>query len=240
MVWSPGMPGVGTTRTATPRRVFRQYMTEFLTGTHLIQGAQSRDPGNTGNIDVLRPGLLMGKITASTFGTVGMYAPSIIGVLQSAYTSGGTELTVTAAQATELARICGQAGTSEIVAIGPPSAAGTVAVTNVTHSAIDTATGILTVSSLGANKIAGTYLAINDGRYSPVAMITEIGDPAGIKVTDVDGNSINDDTWKLPVKGIIDSSQLLPDWPSDTSLQAWIVSALETAGLGKWVFDHLY
>lgn len=232
---------MGTTRTATPRRVFKQYAAEFLTGLHMIQGAMSRDPGNTGNVDVLRPGLLMGRITATTFGgVVGMWAPSFVGVTTAAYTSGGTSLTVSAAAAAEIARVVGTSGTAELVAVGPPTTAGVVAVTDITHSDIDTTTGVLTVTSLGVDKVAGTFIAIKDGRQTPLALITEIGDPAGIKVTDQDGNSINDDTWKLPVKGIIDSSQLLPVWPTDTSLQAHIVSSLETAGMGKWVFDHLF
>lgn len=235
--WVPGLPGFRSAVTATPRLIWRQGIQTVFAGGTIIQGSQSRDPGNTGNIDRLRAGLLMGKITASTFGTVGLYAPAIIGVTTGAYTSGGTSLTVSAAQATELARIVGQSGTGELVCIGPPSAAGTVAVTSVDHSAINTSTGTLTVTSLGVNKIAGSFLAINDGRYTPITMI---GSDYPVAVTDGDGNSINVPFAQMPIAGCPICEQLLPTWPSDTSLQAWVMTSLSTASAGKFIFDVPY
>lgn len=232
-----GLPGFRSAQTATPRLIFRQGIYDYIAGNWVIQGSQSRDPGNTGNIDRLRGGLLMGKITASTFGTVGMYAPAIIGVTTGAYTSGGTTLTVSAAQATELARIVGQSGTAELVCIGPPSAAGTVAVTSVDHSAINVSTGDITVTSLGVNKIAGSFIAINDGRYTPVTVLPYDYPTA---VTDGDGNSINVPFSHLPVAGVLISANLLPVWPSDTSLQAWIRTNLSTVSGSKFVFDDVF
>lgn len=227
----PGLPGVRASKTATHRIVFRQGdWDSSLSLGKIIDGSESRDPTNTGDLDVLRPGTLMGMITAS-----GLYAPSFVGAITGAYTSGGTTLTVSAAAAVELDRLVGQAGTAELVAVGPPSAAGTVAVTSITHSAIDTSTGAITVSSLGVNKIAGTLIGVNDGRYTPLTLIP---DGYGVKVTDTDGTSIDVQFARFPIAGVITASQILPTWPSDTSLQAWIRDAMST--YGKFVFDYGY
>lgn len=230
--WVPGLPGFRSAVTATPRLIFFQGVYTFLAAGKIIDGSESRDPGNTGNIDRLRCGLLMGMITST-----GLYAPSITGIVQSAYTSGGTTLTVSAAQATELARLLGQSGTAEMVAIGPPTANGTVAVTNVTHSAINTTTGDITVTSLGVDKVAGTLIGVNDGRYTPK---TVIGQDFPIAVTDGDGNSIDVPFPQFPIAGVIISENLLPVWPSDTSIQAWIRTNLSTVSAGKFIFNDQY
>lgn len=229
-MYVPGMPGMRTEKTATHRIVFRQGdWNSFLAGGRIIDGSESGDPGNTGDVRVLRPGTMMGKITSS-----GLYAPAFCGVVQSAYTSGGTTLTVSAAQAVEIDRLVGQSGTAELVAIGPPSAAGTVAVTDITHSAINTSSGAITVSSLGVNKIAGTLIAVKDGRQYP---LVPIPDGYGVTVLDNDGSTALDVPFPdLPIAGVIDSSQLLLTWPSDTSLQAWIVSYMNS--YCQYVFDH--
>lgn len=228
-----GQPGVQTAKSASHRVVFKSKTGEqYLPAGKLIDSSESGDPGNSPDVRVLRAGLLMGKIT-----TTGLFAPSIVGVLQSAYTSGETELTVTAAQAVELDRIVGQAGTAELVAIGPPSAAGTVASTDITHSAIDTSTGVITVTSLGVNKIAGTFICRKDGRQTPITLLPD-GWP--MRMTELDGSAAGEIDFPLvPTGGTIDSSQLI-NWPSDTSLQAWVVSSLNTSGVGHYVFDHLF
>jgi hypothetical protein len=225
-----GLPGVREAVESAHRIVFRQAnWRNFLAGGRIIDGDQSGDPGNTGDVRVLRPGVMMGRITAT-----GKYAPSFVGITQAAYTSGGTELTVTAAQAVEINRLVGGSGTAELTAIGPPSAAGTVALTSITHSAIDTTTGIITVTSLGVNKIAGTLIAVLDGRQLPLCFIP---DGWGHYVLGPDGSTEIDTQFPdLPITGVVDSSQLLPGWPSDTSLQAWIVASMNT--YSKYVFDH--
>lgn len=229
------MPGIGSARTATHRNIFLQHSEKMLAGGRLIDGAKSRDPGNTPDIGVLRAGLLMGEITAT-----GLYAPSIVGVLTEAYTSGGTELTVSAAVATELDRLLGQSGTAEMVAIGPPTAAGTLAVTDVDHSAINTTTGAITVTDLAASKVVGTLLAVKDGRQLPKTFISDL-DGYGVPVLDRDGASLTvKEMPRFPIWGIVDSSQLLPVWPSDTSIQQWIVDQLIAAGQGQFTFDHKF
>jgi hypothetical protein len=228
------MPGLRAAKGASHRIVFRDGVIDgWLSQGKIIDGGQSRDPGNTGDVNVLRAGLLMGKISSS-----GKYAPSFVGAITGAYTSGGTTLNVGAAVAAELDRLLGQSGTAEMVAIGPPSANGTVAVTNVTHSQINTSTGDITVSSLGVNKVAGTLLAVNDGRLYPLSMIP---DGFGYNVFDADGSTAVDIPFeKFPIAGVIDSSQLLPVWPSDTSIQAWIWSYLSQASGGKFISDATF
>src|ERR1051325_1283099 len=86
-----GLPGVGTPRVAKPTIVFRDGYLKFgLSGGRQIDGTLSYDYGNTGDTDMLRPGLVMGKVSAS-----GLYAPSILGTTGGAY-SGGTSLTLSA------------------------------------------------------------------------------------------------------------------------------------------------
>ena len=214
-----GFPRVDTERLALKRQIsLGQPPLLYISKRVIIDGSKTRDPGNTGSIDSIRPGTLFGKITSS-----GYYAPSVLGVTQAAYTNGGLAITVTAAQAVEIARRIGTSGNLKYV--GPPSAAGTVAVTgSIAFSAIDTATGIITVSTLGANFIAGTLVCSTDGSHLPVF---PLGEDGGIKVTDYSGASQNQD-YNPPVDGALQFGQLLPA-VTDTSLIAWIKLQLATA-----------
>ncbi len=227
----PGLPGIRTALVATHRVIFKGGVWDFvdLPLGKIIDGANSRDSSNTGDLDVLRPGLLMGKITAT-----GLYAPSILGVISGAYTSGGTQLTVSLAQAAEIVRRVGSSGTGTLKAIGPPTANGINAVTAITYSAIDVTTGIITVTSLGVNKVAGTLITAADGTQVPT---TVIPDGYGIKVTDIDGTTnLSVPFPQLPIGGTIISANLLPVVPTDTTIQAYI----EASGLnlhGQFVFD---
>lgn len=229
-----GLPGLRAAIDATPRNVFAHPGWEaLLPGGRIISGADSRDPGNSPDTYVLRAGLLMGKKTSG-----GEYAPAFVGAISAAYTSGGTELTVSAAVAVELDRLLGQSGTAEMVAIGPPTANGTVAVTDVTHSAINTTTGAITVSTLGVDKVAGTLLAVKDGRQYPATMIGDRMHAYGVRVTDTSGTSVDVEFSEMPISGLVITANLLPVWPSDTSLQAWIFTYLNANG--KFIRDDAY
>ncbi len=104
-----GQPGMQALKTASQRVVFKSKFNEvYLPGGKLINGGESGDPGNTGDVRQLRAGVLMGKIT-----TTGLFAPAIVGVTTGAYSNGGTSITVSAAQAVELDRLVGQAGTAD-------------------------------------------------------------------------------------------------------------------------------
>ena len=58
-------------------------------------------------------------------------------------------------------------------------------------------------------------------------------------VTDTDGTTSLDVPFpQFPIAGVLTMSQLLPVWPSDTSLRAWIRDQLNT--YGKFVPDYGY
>jgi len=225
---NPGqMPGPGTARVSDTRVVVKSdasYLPEGL----IIDGSGSRDPLNTSYVDYLRPGLLMGRITAT-----GLFRPSIYGVLSVAYTTGGsgTSMTVSAATAVELNR---NASSGTFTITGPPTAAGTVVSTTITYSAVNTSSGVITISATAANYIAGSFIGPVDGSQTPVSMI---GNGQPIKVTDALSASI-DVEWEKPLQGgTLDSSQII-NYPSDTSLITWVEDQLQERGL--YVFDAKY
>jgi hypothetical protein len=223
-----GQPGMQSVQTASQRVVFKsKYGEMYLPGGKLIKGSKSGDPGNTGDVRRLRAGMLMGMDSTNKY-----WAPTIIGVLNSAYTSGGTTLTVDAAVVTEIVRRVGASGSLKCV--GPPTAAGTVAVTSVTYSAASGTT--ITVTSLGVDKIAGSFICAADGTQTPLAFLP---DGWATQVVDQYGTDADVDFPMIPVGGIVWSSQLI-NWPTDTSLQAWVVSSLCASGVGHFTFDHLY
>lgn len=228
-LYVPGLGGFRAAKTAAHRIVFRQgTMESFLAQGKIINGSLSRDSGNTGDLDVLRPGLLMGRITAS-----GKYAPSLIGVLTQAEIATATTVTVSAAQAVELVRRIGLTGTLRFT--GPPTAAGVVATFTETYSAVDTVTGIVTVSALDAALIAGSFLVPNDGSQIPQTLIP---DGYGVKTTDTDVISLDVPFAEMPIAGVIEAGQVIL-WPTDTSLRQWIVDQL-AAGTGKFIWSHKY
>ena len=231
-------PGVHTARTATPRKVLISDRGKLvIPGGKYVDGSESRDLGNTGDTDVLRAGIVLGKRTANS-----LYAPSIIGVLSSAHNSSGTtltELSVGATNAAEIVRRIGESGSLKLT--GPPSAAGTVATTTVTFSAVNTTTGIVTITDIAVNKIAGTFIQAADGSETPLCVLA---DGYGLKVTDEDDSDVDVEAAELLVGGHIDSSQLI-NWPSDTSLRTWLAGKLNgtdgtSVGGGPFVFDHRY
>lgn len=225
----PGMPRVGTRVNAAHRIVFRQgTMVADLAGGKIISGATSRDAGNTGDLDVLRPGKLMGKITSTS-----EYAPSILGVTTGTHTAGGTTLTVGAATLTELVRRVGASGTFRI--IGPPTANGIVAEEAVTYSAAATTT--ITITAITNDYISGAFIVPDDGSED---ILTIIPDGWGVKVTDVDNSTSLDVPFSpFPLGGILTSS-LIIDWPSDTSLRTWLMGQMARQGAGKFIFDHVF
>ena len=234
----PGIPGVRTAFTAVPRVVFRQI--ELMGGLaqgKLIDGANAADPGNTGDTDRLRAGCILGKITSG-----GLYGSSIFGrtvgttsANGTAYTSGGTSICVTPAAAVEIVRRIGTSGNLNYV--GPPAAAGTVAVLGpIAYSAVNTTTGVITTSTLGANLINGAFVCPNDGSQNP---LTFVPDGFPLAVSDESGTRITVQFPAMPVAGIVDSTQLI-EWPADTSLQTWLLQQLSSLVGGKFVFSSVY
>ena len=238
-----GLPGIGTTRTATPRHILvgDAAKAEYVPGGRMIAGASSRDPLNTGDLDVLRAGMVMGKITSG-----GKYAPSILGVLPSAHDSDGTTkttLTVSPATAVEINRRIGVSGTFNLV--GPPDAGGIIASTTVTFSAVNVTTGVLTISDIAVDKVAGSFITPTDGSEVPLGLLNET---YGVKVTDRDAVAIDVQMPRLLVGGMIDTTQII-NAPTDVSLLRWLKSSLNArlaaaqitfAVGGAFLFDDTY
>lgn len=227
---NPGVPGMGSEREYEHRLVCLADP-EFLPGVQ-IDGSLSRDPLNTGDVDVLSAGLLMGKVTAS-----GKYAPSIIGTLQNAHTSdSATSITIEAAAAVELVRRIGSSGTFTI--LGPPTAGGTVASETYTYTAVNTTTGVVTISTDATDYIAGSFIMPTDGSQTPLGVI---GNGHGHKVTDQDGDNVTLDFANLLIGGRLDVSQIR-NWPSDTSLITWIKAQLNDADKSgaRFTFDDAF
>jgi hypothetical protein len=225
-----GLPGRQTERTASYRRIFLTDSGQsFLAPGRYIEGAKSRDPGNTPDVDMLRPGLLMGKVTSG-----GKYAPSIIGVTTALYTSSGsgnTTVAVSAATAAELVRRVGSTGTFKLV--GPPTANGTVAVQTITYSGVNTSTGAITITAGSANSVAGSWIQPTDGSET---ILTFIPDGYPLQVTDQDRTtSVDVDFPLLPTGGQIEAAQLL-SYGTDTSLQSRIKTQLRAFCIG-WTFN---
>lgn len=221
-----GMPGVRTARSSDARRLLISDQGKILLPRgRVIRGAVSRDPLNTGDLDVLRAGLVMGMITSS-----GKFAPSILGLLTEASIASDTEIVVSAATATEIVRRIGTTGTFKLT--GPPSAAGTVATETVTYSSVNTTTGAITVTATTAAFVSGSFVQPTDGSETPRALIP---DTNGVKVTNEDDSDIDVPFVDMLVGGVVDSSQIL-NYPTDTSLQAWLKEKLRLYG-GGWVFD---
>lgn len=223
---SNGLPGVSSARTATYRRVFKSGPERFVASSYVIDGTKSRDAGNTGDLDVLRAGKLLGKITSG-----GKYAPSIFGVTTVAYADGDLTITAAAATITEIIRRVGATGTVNLV--GPATANGVVVKTAVAYTGSSATT--LVVPDLNVNAISGSFLVPNDGSENPILFVP---DGYGLKVTDEFGSSQDTPIGEYPIEGDIDSSQLV-DWPSDTSLQSWIVARLNDVPGARFNFDHI-
>lgn len=199
----------------------------YIDGGVVIKGSVSRDAGNTGYVDVLRPGKIMVKEASG-----GLYRPFIIGKTTAAYVDNDTTLTVGAATATEVARLIAVAGASVgLTLIGPPSAAGTVAETAITVSAASGTT--LTISDLNLAKVTDSLIAIASGNRTAGSFCI-IDDNDFTKVTDENGTSINVPLAKPLIGGNIDESQII-DLPADTSTLAYLKGLLNS-GVGGYAF----
>jgi len=224
----PGLPGIGSDKTATPRRISVGGVETLFPGGKIIDGTLSRDPlQSTVDVDVLRAGMVMGKITAT-----GKFRPAIIGLSNLAYADNDLTIQVSLATATEVARLkaVGGGGNISLLFIGPPSASGVVAVTAVTCTGVtlNGATSTLTTADLNLNKVSGSIIAAADGSAYPAAIL---GAPFGIKVTDEDGTSIDVPFPKPVIGGVIDTNSIL-NYPADTSTIAWLKAQLRTYGIG--------
>lgn len=239
----PGLPGVKALFIAQPKIIFRQCdWTSSFGGGRVIDGTNARDWSNTPYTYNLQPGLLMGKITSTPqngTSSIGQYGATILGVSQNAYTSGGTSITVTAPQAVEIVRRIGTSGNLNYV--GPPTTSGTNAVLGpIAFSAVNTTTGVITTSTLGANLIAGGFVTATDGSGVPNTFISDDEDGQGRCVVDESLQvSISVPFPLLPIAGVVISSNII-GWPTNAVLQNWIATSISTQTGGKFVWDFMY
>ena len=216
-------PGVLPAYSASPREVFlsnRQFA-QFVAGPITIDGTLSGNPLNAPYDWLLFAGTAMGRVTAS-----GKYAPSIIGATTVAYAhvgGGNTSITTDVNTAKEIVRRIGTSGTFKLT--GPPAAAGTVATQTVTFSAINTATGVVTITAIGADAISGSFIQPADGSETVVSLLC---DAYGKKVTD-QLNSTRVDVFEaqlLAAGGTLNVGSIV-NYPTDASLKTWFKTALK-------------
>lgn len=216
-----------------PRNIFTNWQSTaniFVPSLAIIDGTNSRDTASS-TVDRLRAGTMLGKIT-----TGGKYRPSIIGLIGANYTSGGTSLTVSAAVATEVARLITNAGGNvSLKAVGPPTAAGTNAVTSVTCSAASGTT--LTVSSLGVDKVSGTAITPADGSQIPV---TVLADMDGVVLTDITGANLDQPLGRYLIRADLIAKMVCFLTDMDSSAETYFKQQLNgggTASTGNFTFD---
>lgn len=223
-----GAPGVYTGRSIAPRNIhtnrqLARYAPSFL----FFDGNAARDPDNTPT-SALRTGLILGKVTTS-----GLYANSILGLTSAAYTSGATSLTLTAAAAAELVRRQGASGTATLQA--PPTASGTIATFTLTYSAVNTTTGVATVSNIGANVAAGSLILATDGSGAPITVFDNDGGYP-MDVLTGDGASINQPIHRTLIGADLIATQVINLTECNASSQAWLKAQLKAAG--NFTFDN--
>ena len=191
-----GVPGVRAPVTAYYKRVFYACEISNLPSGRYINGEKSRDVSNTPDVGVLMPGLLMGKETSG-----GACANWSLGQNTVLY-DGGTSLTVSVAAATEIVRRIGATGS--FVMTGPPTAAGVVKQLTITYSAVNTSTGVVTVTASNVNEVQTlTFGAAATGG----TMVLRVTKPDG---TTADTGAITwnatDATWLAAINTALDAA----------------------------------
>lgn len=229
------LPGIGTERTATPINIFWSAdHAVYIPGGRTIIGADSRDPLNTLNPEVLRAGMFMGMNSTSK-----KMAPAVIGTVYSDKTANNTSLIVSKATGDEIERRIGATGSIKF--IGPATDTGAVvnsADVVYTGIAVSVDEGITRVITLASNSIEamvdGSWICDTDGTCIPICILNE---PYGIKVTDANNVSIDVEGAALLIGGLMKSANLI-NWPvvGMTTLRAWIKAYLRASGPG-FAFD---
>lgn len=220
-----GKPGVLASVLAAPREVFaanRQFA-QFVAGPVTIDGTLSGSPSNAPYTWVLLAGTLMGRVTAT-----GKFANSVLGQSTAAYGhSGGSNTTVQTDvnTAAEIVRRIGATGTFKLT--GPSVAGGTVAVQTITYSAVNTATGAITITAAGADVVPGALIQPTDGSES---IVTILCDAWGTRVADQLGANRVDvfDGQLLAAGGTINVAAVV-NYPAEVSLKAWVKAAVRSA-----------
>jgi hypothetical protein len=215
-----GKPGVLLNLTATPREVFysgREH-SQWIAAPVTVDGNLTSCPFNAPYVFQILAGTLMGRVSSTL-----KFANSILGLTSSATTSGATTIQTDVNTATEIVRRIGASGTFNLTA--PPTTGGTVATQLVTYSAVNTTTGVITCTATSAAAVSAAIIAPTDGSQT---ILTMIGDLYGIKVTDqTNVNRLDVFDPQLLLAGGTINSQMIVNYPTDTSLQAYVKAALK-------------
>jgi hypothetical protein len=220
-----GKPGVLPTYSAIPREVFlaNKQFAQFVASPVTIDGTLSSNPLNAPYTWLLWAGTAMGRVSAT-----GKYANSILGTTTAAYAHGGgsnTTLTTDVNTAAEIVRRIGSSGTFKLTA--PPAAGGTVATQVVTFSAVNTTTGAITITALGADAISGALIQPTDGSES---IVTLLCDTWGKKISDqLNATRVDVLEAQLLAAGGTINTAVIVNYPTDPSLKAWIKSSIKAA-----------
>jgi hypothetical protein len=224
-----GKPGVLLNLTATPREVFysgRQWA-QFIAAPVTVDGNLTSCPFNAPYVFQILAGTLMGRVTATN-----KFADSVLGLSTSATASGATTVQTDVNTAAEIVRRIGATGTFKLT--GPPAANGVVATQVVTYTAVNTSTGAITCSATSAAAVTASLIQPTDGSET---ILTMVADLYGIKVTDqTNVNRVDVFDPQLLLAGGTINSQMIVNYPADSSLQTYVKAALKTF-CGKLTFS---
>jgi len=225
-----GLPGIGSSITATPREVLAGNIqqAQYLPGMHILDGNNCADPGNsnpdgTFNPDVLRAGNILGKLSSS-----GKYANSIIGLTPTPLATSSTSFTLSISAAQEILRRFGAAGALTLTGQNSTNSASLANVTSQTlpfaNVTIGTASATVTLATNAAPvpALAGALVQPADGSQTPIAILA---DKWAIKVTDLNGNRVNVPADSILLSGHVKTANVV-NYPTNAALVAWLKSQL--------------
>jgi hypothetical protein len=227
-----GKPGVVGNFTSQPREVFysgRQFA-QFWAPPVTVDGTNSSNPLNTPYIWLLWAGQMLGRVTATN-----KYANSVLGLSTAAAAASATSLTTDVNTAAEIVRRIGAAGTFKLT--GPPAAAGTVATQVVTYSAVNLTTGVITCTALSAAAISGSLIQPTDGSETILTLLCETN---GLQIIDqTHTNRVDVFCGTLLAGGGTINTGMIVDYPTDSSLKAYVKAALRTTCPGVTFLDDI-
>lgn len=221
--FSRGTPGIGSPLAVSFGLLALNGGYQYRPVGGLIKGSKARDVGNTDDPYTLRTGLIMAKHTSD-----GTFAPWVCGVSANALTTSGTTITVSPAEAVEIVRRLGaSSGAGTLTIVGPPSANGTAVAQALTFSAINTATGAITITATGVAYVAGS-LIVETAYGIPLTFINE--DQVSLPPT-------GDADWpRIAMTATINVDKILY-WPTDTGIKTYIRANMSTTAGNKFVFS---
>ncbi len=213
------VPGLGTEVVATPRKILVNPKNAlYLPGGKILSGSNSRDAGNTGYLDTLRAGMILGKRSND-----GKYAPSILGLLTAVATPAGATLTVSTATSVEVLRRITAGGLFKVV--GPP-AAGVAEVQTVTIGANFTG-GSFTIGYKGEFTALIAYNATVSTINTAIALLASVIADGGVTLAAGDDPaSATVGVWTWTTAGPREMLCYDADLATSATTQVWVLTTL--------------